>query len=342
MRKDGQLGTRVRAVAVLLSLVTATLAWASPASAGKPAPAPPTGRLVFGSVRDSGSVPSSQLYAVNADGTGLAKLTNYAWWAVSPAVSPDGSRIAFTGIKPEAAFKDGTQAYHGHKIFHAHDLYVMNADGSHLVRLTNGLGAPTTPTWSPSGSTIAFSIWGPGCPGPCFARHIALMNPDGSGITDITSGPDFDWHPTWSADGTRIAFERDFLDGSGNGALEVMNRDGSGLTSLLSGACCFFDPAWSPDGTKISFWNTQLAALQTVDVGSGKVTSLARDADLGGGDNWWTSSWSPDGGWLAVGSDEFAFGGANLYLVSADGKTKLPVPNGQLAADPQWLPTASG
>jgi hypothetical protein len=33
-------------------------------------------------------------------------------------------------------------------------------------------------------------------------------------------------------------------------------------------------------------------------------------------------------------TDEFAFGGAGLYLVSADGKTILPVP--------AWLPTASG
>ena len=333
-------------VGSVLVFVLAAFAWAAPAAAGKAPLASPAGRLLFGSDRDWSTVPDSQLFEVDADGTGLTKLTNFPWWAVSPSVSPDGRRIAFTGIQPEAGFlcppppgDPGCMRAYPHATGSSHDLYVMNADGTHLVRLTNGAGAPTTPAWSPDGSRIAFSIWGTGCPGPCFARHIGLMNPDGSGLVQLTSGPDFDWHPTWSPDGSKIAFERDLNDGSGKGALEVMNRDGSGLRSLLSGPCCFFDPAWSPDGTRISFWNGSV--LKVLNLGTGKVGTLATGVALGIAEfDIASASWSPDALWLAVGADEFSNGTA-LHVVSADGKTILLVPNGDLAADPQFVPKAS-
>ena len=168
------------------------------------------------------------------------------------------------------------------------------------------------------------------------------MNADGSGVTEVTSGPNFDSRPTWSADG-RIVFERDFRPEGTGGAIEIVNRDGSGLTTLVSTpTCCFFDPAMSPDGTTISFWNLQLLALQVLDLGSGMVTTLASGSSLGGGEDFRLSSWSPDGLWLAVGAEEFAFGGEGLYLVSADGETILPVPNGDWGADPVWMPTGTG
>lgn len=322
-----------RMIMTLLLSVSFVAGWIPGAGASQ-TPVPPTGRIAFASDRDWGTVPSTQIYSVNADGTGLTKVTNYPWWALTPSWSPDGTRIAFTGIRPEAAFTGGN---HAHLQFHAHDIYVMGADGSQVKKIAGGPLSNTLPAWSPDGNTIAFLR----CVDCGTTRQIALMKPDGSGVTEITSGAHFNWRPTWSPDGSKLAFERDSADFS-SAAIYTVNRDGSGLTKLLDGLPCCPDPAWSPDGTRISFWNSELPGLQTLAIASGKVRTLAVAADLGGGQTFerW-SSWSPDGAWLALGSCCETSDGVDLFLVSADGKTILPVPNAQAASGPAWQPAGT-
>src|SRR5438105_6811049 len=107
-----------------------------PTQAGVPSP---TGRIAFTSDREALKGPSSQIYVVNADGSGFAKLTNFSWWAMQPTWSPDGARIAFVGVHPEAGYKGdlgfpghSSSSFHGNgngALAHQHDIYVMNADG---------------------------------------------------------------------------------------------------------------------------------------------------------------------------------------------------------------------
>jgi Tol biopolymer transport system component len=80
-------------------------------------------RIVFRSLRDN----NINIYVMNADGTSQTRLTNYTenLDVVSPIFSPDGTRIAFLY----------GYSFAGELIFS--DIYVMNADGSNLVRLTN-------------------------------------------------------------------------------------------------------------------------------------------------------------------------------------------------------------
>ena len=66
----------------------------------------------------------------------LTNLTNNRVRDASPAWSPDGTRIAF------ASERDGNLE------IYSRDIYVMNANGSGLVRLTNGL-AGSGPAWQP-------------------------------------------------------------------------------------------------------------------------------------------------------------------------------------------------
>jgi len=98
--------------------------------------------------------------------------------------SADGTRIAV------AAGRDGSA-----------EIYVINADGSDMERLTNNSAADSWPTWSPDGARIAFASGRDG------NTEIYVMNADGSDAERLTNdGDDGAREPAWSPDGTEIAF----------------------------------------------------------------------------------------------------------------------------------------
>ncbi len=106
----------------------------------------------------------------------------------NPAWSPDGTRIAF--------MVRGNDRGGG-------PIFVMNADGSGVTRLTNsrwGL-ASFAPLWSPDGTRIAFVTYGGN------GSEIHVVNADGSGETQLTDNTASDLWPVWSPDGSRIAFQ---------------------------------------------------------------------------------------------------------------------------------------
>src|SRR5204862_157480 len=94
------------------------------------------GKIAFESTRDG----NYEVYAMNADGTGQANLTNNPATDAPPAVSADGQRIAF------ASARDGN-----------YEVYAMNADGTGQVNLTNNAAFDYLPAFSPDGQRIAFT-----------------------------------------------------------------------------------------------------------------------------------------------------------------------------------------
>ncbi len=83
-------------------------------------------------------------------------------------------------------------------------LYVMNADGTGLRRLTDGPGEHTDPSWSPDGRSVVFSSTAGGLDTP----QIFVIPADGGRPTRVTrSGGGYDGAPSWSPDGRWIAFE---------------------------------------------------------------------------------------------------------------------------------------
>jgi hypothetical protein len=164
---------------------------------------------------------------MNANGSNQVTLTDGTATAYDPSWSPNGTKIAYT--------RSG-----GNGI----NVYVINANGSNPVNLTN-TGDSFDPTWSPDGGKIAFTNKIKGNP------QVYVMNANGSNPTRLTNDSGGAGQAAWSPDGTKIAYSRDLGD-IYSGDIYVMSAYGTNRTRLTN-LGTDGHPAWSPDGTKIVF-----------------------------------------------------------------------------------------
>ncbi|MGH3144894.1 MAG: hypothetical protein ACRDTR_03740, partial [Rubrobacter sp.] len=161
-----------------------------------------------------------------------------------PTWSPDGTQIAFVAGTSDT---DTTTDL---------EIWVMDADGSDLVQLTNTLQGvrDTQPAWSPDGNRFAFLS--EGRVGDSNSNiYVMDANPltnDASNLTDDdgTMTPVYQYNdedPSWSPDGTQISY-------STKADVWKMNAaDGSGKVNLTTGNGGGSQPAWSPDGDSIVY-----------------------------------------------------------------------------------------
>jgi hypothetical protein len=239
---------------------------------------------------------------INVDGTGLTSVIDddgQGWTYMSPAWSPDGSKIAF------GSSRDG-----------GWDIYVINADGSGLRRLTNHVARDDSPAWSPDGTKIAFTSDRDGD----FEIHV--MNEDGSGVRRVADHPAQDGDPSWSPDGRRIAFTS---DRDGFNEIYVINADGTGTQRLTS----FSDPqeaiqpSWSPDGTMLAYTVVNGSAGIWVTTAAGGVSA---QLTYGGGG---APTWSPDGRFIVYAS-------GNLQVMNSSGGERRDLR--VFGYEPAWSP----
>jgi Tol biopolymer transport system component len=271
--------------------------------------------------------PRSSLFATNPDGTGLTKLPSVPG-DTDPAWSPDGSRIAF------ARFREGGAG-----------IWVMNADGTGLLRITDGGpdvdGTDLAPAWSPDGSRIAFAREGRPAKAATGNTDLYVVNADGTDLVHLTDDPMMEYAPTWSPDGSRIAFEAYDLATGGNPPsplrLYVMNADGTGMEAL--GPENVEGPSWSPDGTEIAFVDTETGSIMAIHPDGTALRRIVDAAALVGGVHLvYGATWSPDGTQIAfmAGPDSTA---THIYIVSRDGSDVRQVTDGPAPdAEPAWQP----
>jgi len=220
------------------------------------------------------------------------------------------------------------------------DIYIIDADGSGLQRLTDGLD----PSWSPDGKQIAFTRWRD-------PRGVYSIRADGGGDERLvdSSRPK---EVAWSPDGSQIAFTAVYrsseseeycylgycftIPPSSMGQIWLANLDTGGLLSLPLDDHAVHSPAWSPTGNRIVYAGDRgLAWIDLETMGKGRFP---------GGSVWDSSpAYSPDG--LKIAFMGRVHGRWQIFVVNADGSDrrqlthsdpKLQDPPSNVA--PAWSP----
>ena len=154
-----------------------------------------------------------------------------------PAFSPRGRRLAFAA---------------------GGDLWVVDADGARLRRLTGGPGRDGRPAWSPGGDAVVFAS------GPAGRRDLYRVRSDGTARQQLTFRGADDTDPAWSS-ADQIAFVRRPASGpSRGGPAGATTGPRRGRIYVLTPASFTVQavsppgaddgaPAWSPDGTQLAF-----------------------------------------------------------------------------------------
>lgn len=170
----------------------------------------------------AGSRPTMLTHSLDWGIENVVSGTEAHQWNNAPDWSPDGQFLAYQ------TNGDGNN-----------EIYVMAADGSNPVNVTNDPSNDRYPAWSPDGSRIAFVSDRDG------NDEIYLMNPDGTGLTRLTENDSLDAAPAWSSDGNLITFSAKARQGN-NPDIYVMRADGSGVTQLTTDPDFDGYPTWKP------------------------------------------------------------------------------------------------
>ena len=231
-------------------------------------------------------------------------------------------RIAFTSIRDRDV-----------------EIYVMDADGTSVRRLTNIYGRNAGPSRSPDESKIAFTSNAIG------SREIYVMDADGTNVRSLInlgrliSSPADAVGPTWSPDGSQIAFVSSGSRFDVYDEIYVFNIYSGSLTRLTYGN----SPDWSPDGSRIAFTSTRgdrargdrSHEIYVMDTDGNNQRRLTYNLNILNIDT--GSSWSPDGSRIAFSSARD--GNVEIYVMDVDGSNQRRLTNNSaLDASPTWSP----
>lgn len=183
-------------------------------------------------LQDEGSTGStSNLFVMNADGTGLMQLT-HATNVLGLDWSPDGSEIVYVSNTP-----DGTS-----------DIRVVHPDGTSDTRILEGFYDSVS--WSSDGTRLALT----GRPVDGRNLDLYVVNADGSGLRPLTDDAAPDQYAAWSPDGTEIAFMRnEDVSSDYHWDIDLIRPNGTGLTKVTDWSGLDAIPVWAPDGHWIAF-----------------------------------------------------------------------------------------
>jgi TolB protein len=258
-----------------------------------------------------GSSGHKEIWAMDYDGANQHPVTTLGTISLSPHISPDGSRLAFSSFSGSGW-----------------EIRMFSFDLNRLVSFPRYGGTNLSPAWSPEGGRLAFSSSRSGDP------EIYVVDQSGGNLHRITNSKGPDVSPVWNR---KTGSELAWVSGrTGLPQIYTMGADGTNVQQMTDQGYAV-SPAWSPNGQFLAFsWMRHYGPgapgaedIYIMDVASKQWVQLTHD----GGRNDFPS-WAPDGRHIVFQSNRS--GSLQIWTMLADGTNQKQVTTSGANSEPDW------
>ncbi len=251
--------------------------------------------------------PEYRLEVADADGEGVAVALRSSEPIISPAWSPDGTRVAYVSFERKKPV-----------------VYVQDLVTRQRTIVANFKGNNSAPAWSPDGKRLAVALSRDGL------TQVYSVNADGTGLQRLTNSDGIDTEPQFSPDGQAIYFTS---DRSGGPQIYRMSANGGAAQRVTFGGSYNITPRISPDGKTLAYISRRDGRFQlyALDLTSGQELRLSDSAK----DE--SPSFSPNGKYLMYAMESGRRGSLGVVSTDARIRYKLTTQAGDIR-EPTWGP----
>lgn len=248
-----------------------------------------------------------RLEVADADGEGTQVALKSNEPIISPAWSPDGTKVAYVSFENKKPV-----------------VYVQDLVTRQRTVVANYKGSNSAPSWSPDGTKLAIALARDGL------TQVYVTNADGTNLRRLTNTPGIDTEPQFSADGNSIYFTS---DRSGGPQIYKMSATGGDAQRVSFNGDYNISPRVAPDGKTLAYISRRGGHFQlfVLDLSNGqeqRLSDTVRDE---------SPSFSPNGKYIMYATETGRRG--SLAVVSVDGRVKhrLTTQVGDIR-EPTWGP----